>query len=269
MRVLVTGATGSVGRRVVDHLLARGAAQVRALTVDPVRAALPAQVEVVHGSVTRPSVLAEALRGVDRLYLAPAPATAERVVTAARRAGVERVVDLSGELESWWGPVAAAVEAGGVPWTHLWPGDFMENALLWAPQVRAHGTVREPWPQAASAPVAVDDIAAVAAEVLLGEGHEGRAHALTGPQVLTRRELAAALGRALGREVPFVRVDREEAVAVLAVSAGEDARWYVDTVLAGFAAGGASATSVVPDLLGRPATTFARWAQQHADAFRG
>ncbi|WP_432493141.1 NAD(P)H-binding protein [Kineococcus auxinigenes] len=269
MRVLVTGATGSVGRLVVDHLLARGAPQVRALTVDPERAALPAQVEVVRGTVTQPSVLREALRGVDRLYLAPAPATAQRVVTAARRAGVRRVVDLSGEPDSWWGSVAAAVEAGGVPWTHLWPWDFMENALLWAPQIREHGTVREPWPQAASAPVAMDDIAAVAAAVLLGEGHEGRAHTLTGPQVLTRRELAAALGRALGREVPFVQVGRQEAIAVLAASTGENAGWYVDTVLAGFAAGGASTSSVVQEVLGRPATTFARWAHQHADDFRG
>ena len=265
--MLVTGATGSVGRLVVDHLLARGAAQVRALTVDPERAGLPAQVEVVHGAVTQPSVLREALRGVDRLYLAPAPATAQRVVRAARGAGVSRVVDLSGEPESWWGSVAAAVEAGAVPWTHLWPGDFMENALLWAPQVREHGSVREPWPGAASAPVAMEDIAAVAAEVLLGEGHQGRAYTLTGPQVLTRRELAAALGRALGREVPFVQVRREEAVAVLAASMGENAGWYVDTVLAGFAAGGASTTGAVREVLGRSATTFERWAHQHAGEF--
>ncbi|WP_432524738.1 NAD(P)H-binding protein [Kineococcus sp. SYSU DK006] len=269
MRVLVTGATASVGRRVVDHLLARGGVRVRAATVDPQRAALPEQVEVVHGPLARAPVLQEALQDVDRLYLAPSPATAQRVVTAARRAGVSRVVDLSGELESWWGAVAAAVEAGGVPWTHLWPGDFMENALLWAPQVREHGSVREPWPQAASAPVAMDDVAAVAAALLLGEGHEGRACSLTGPQVLTRREMVAVLGRALGREVPFVQVDREEAIAALAASAGEDAGWYVDTVLAAFAAGGASTTSVVPELLGRPATTFAQWAQQHAGDFGG
>ncbi|WP_369070338.1 NAD(P)H-binding protein [Kineococcus terrestris] len=269
MRFLVTGATGSVGRRVVDHLLARGAGDVVALTVDPGRAALPAGVRVVRGTAARPEVLEEALRGVDRLYLAPSPATAERVVAAARRAGVGRVVDLSGEPESWWGAVTAAVEASGLPWTHLWPGDFTENALVWAPQVRERGGVREPWPDAASAPVALDDVAEVAAAALLGEGHEGRALSLTGPQVLTRRDLAAALGRALGRDVPFVRVERDEAVEALAAAMGEDAAWYVDTVLAGFAEGGAAATTVVQEVTGRPATTFEEWARRNADAFRG
>ena len=268
MRILVTGATGSVGRLVVDHLLARGADEVRALTIDPERAALPAGVEVVRGSVSQPRTLEAALEGVERLYLAPHPETAGRVVAAARRAGVRRVVDLSGEPESWWGAVALAVEAGGVPWTHLWPWDFMENALLWSAQVRAAGFVREPWPDATSAPVAMDDIAAVAAVALLEDGHEGRALVLTGPEALSRRELVHLVGRALGRDVPFVRVGRDEAVEALLPGMGDSAAWYVDTVLAGAAAGAVTPTALVQELTGRPATTFAEWARRHADDFR-
>lgn len=270
MTILVTGATGSVGRKVVDALLASGAqpGQVRALTVDPVRAALPVGVEVVEGTMSGREPARQALDGVDRVYLAPEPGSVERFMGAVRDAGVSRVVDLSGEPESWWGGVTVAVEASGVPWTHLWPWDFMENALVLAEQVRTHGTVREPWPEASSTPTAMDDIAAVAAQALLHDGHEGATYALTGPQALTRAGIVAELGRVLEREVAFVAVGRDEAVTALEPAMGEQAAWYVDTILAGSATAAAAPTTVVSDVLGRPAKTFAQWAQENADAFR-
>ena len=224
--------------------------------------------EVVRGHLRRLDTVATALAGVERMYLAPVPDTVEAVVGLAREAGVRHVVDLSGEPESWWGSVTRAVEAGGVAWTHLWPGDFMENTLIWAPQIRETGRVREPWPDAASSPVAMDDIAAVAARALLEPGHEGRAYALTGPETSTRRQLVDRIGAALGREVPFVTVSRAEAVEVLAQAMGDSAAWYVDNVLAASAEFLVPANRVVEEVTGRPATTFAQWAAVHADAFR-
>jgi uncharacterized protein YbjT (DUF2867 family) len=140
--ILVTGATGNIGRKVVGHLVERGARDVRALTTDPARARLPPGVEVARGYLRRVETLPAALEGVDTMYLAPTPDTVTEVVELARAAGVRRIVDLSGEPESWWGDVTRAVEAGGVAWTHLWPGDFMENTEMWAPQIRdaAHRT---------------------------------------------------------------------------------------------------------------------------------
>ena len=76
MTILVTGATGNVGRLVVDRLLAMGATGVRALTNDPEKAALPAEVEVVEGYIGRPQTVPAALGGVERMYLAPLPETA-------------------------------------------------------------------------------------------------------------------------------------------------------------------------------------------------
>lgn len=160
--ILVTGATGGVGRLVVDHLLAAGATDVRALTVDPGRARLPAGVEVVRGHMGRPDALRAALDGVDRMYLAPQPATVEQAMAAVADAGVGHVVDLSGEHDSWWGSVTRAVEAAGRAWTHLWPGDFMENVGSWAEQIRTRGEVREPWPDSATAPIAMDGVAGYA-----------------------------------------------------------------------------------------------------------
>ncbi|WP_280232456.1 SDR family oxidoreductase [Nocardia cyriacigeorgica] len=268
MTILVTGATGNIGRKVVDHLLARGATGVRALTNDPVKAALPAEVEVAEGYLRRVDTLPAALDGVDRLYLAPTPDTVGEVLELARAAGVRHVVDLSGEPESWWGSVTRAVEDSGLAWTHLWPGDFMENTQTWAQQIRDTGAVREPYPEIASAPIAMDDIAAVAAVALLdGDAHTGKAHWLAGPEILTRRELVRQLGASLGRDIEFLRVSREEAVTALTPSMGENAEWYVDNVLGGGEENPTAPTGSVEQLTGRPARTFAQWAREHTALF--
>lgn len=269
MTILVTGATANIGRRVVDHLVAAGAGPVRALTTDPERAALPAGVEVARGYLRRAETLPAAFEGVDRVYLAPTPDTVTEVLALARAAGVERVVDLSGEPSSWWGSVTAAVEDSGLAWTHLWPGDFMENSLFWAPQITATGAVREPYPDARSAPVAMDDIARVAATALISGEHTGRALSLTGPEVLTRVDLATRIGDAIGSPVEFVTVTRDEAVAALHGAMVEDATWYVDVVLAGSVGSGVEANRVVEEVTGHPATAFAAWARANAASFRG
>ncbi|WP_214406773.1 NmrA family NAD(P)-binding protein [Pseudonocardia lacus] len=268
MTILVTGATGNIGRMVVDHLLDAGA-PVRALTVDPARAALPDGVEVARGNLRRPETLPAALAGVERLYLAPTPDTVVDVLTLAREAGVSYVVDLSGEPESWWGSVTTAVEDSGIAWTHLWPGDFMENSLSWAPGIAAARTVREPYPEGRSAPTAMDDIARVAAACLLTDAHVGRALSITGPEVLTRVELAERIGEALGEPVVFETVTRDVAVAEMTEVMGPEAEWYVDTILAGAVDNPVQVSTAIEDVTGKPATTFAQWARDNAAVFRG
>lgn len=269
MTVLVTGATGNIGRKVVDQLLARGATDIRALTVDPAKAALPDGVEAIRGSLRSPATLTAAFAGVDRMYLASIQDGVDAVVEAARVAGVRHIVDLSGEPDSWWGAIATAVENSGIAWTHLWPGDFMENTRMWAPQIRETGAVREPDPDAGSTPIAMDDIAAVAAVALTAAGHLGRAYALTGPEKLSRADLVREIGIATGREIGFVRASREETVRALRPAMGDNAQWYVDNVLIGLDGHTAPANRVAEEILGRPATTFAQWAARYAVEFFG
>lgn len=269
MKVLVTGATGNIGRKVVDHLLAAGADDVRALTNAPRRAALPEQVEVVRANLRRPETLTAAFEGVDRMYLAPAPETLRRVLALALDAGVRHVVDLSGDPGNWWGPVAEEVERSGMAWTHLWPGDFMENIRIWAPQIHDTGAVHEPYPTAVSTPICMDDIAAAASAALLDndrEGrsrHEGRAYPMSGPQVLTRRDMVRQLATALGRDLRFVESSHQHAVELLHQSMGENAGWYVDMLSSAVGARPEPADGV-ERATGRPATSFADWAVENA-----
>jgi uncharacterized protein YbjT (DUF2867 family) len=266
MTILVTGATGNVGRLVVDELMRAGAPHVRALTVDPARAALPGGVEVVEGYVGKPDSLSGVFEGIDTVYLAPVPQAAREVAVLARDAGVRRLVTLTGGPGTDWHGIEADVEASGLECTHLEPGEFMINATIWADQIRTTGQVRGTYPTAANAPIALEDIAAVAARVLLDESHSGRTYELTGPQSLTQPQMVHDIGLALGREVPFVEVSREEAEAVLVPTMGKYAGWYLDgrAVLVDHPQ---SAVPTVAEILGRPAMTFAQWAAANVELF--
>ncbi|AGL20450.1 NAD(P)H-binding protein [Actinoplanes sp. N902-109] len=267
MKILVTGATAGVGRLVVAELLALGETRIRALTVDPMRAALPPQVEVMRGYLGRPAGLTAALAGVDRLYLAPLTGTAAEVCRMAAAAGVRRIVDLAGAKGGQWQPIEDAVEACGVPFVHLEPGEFMTNAEIWAPQIRAGTVVRDGFGSAANAPIALRDIAAVAARCLIEDDHEGRSYELTGPESLTRRERVHQIGTALGRDLTYVDLPRDEYVTQLTATMGEYAAWYADGI-ATLVEHPQPALPTVATITRRPATTFAAWAQQHAAAFR-
>lgn len=269
MTILVTGATGNIGRLVVDHLRERTDEPVRALTVDPARAALPDGVEVVRGSVRRPAALDGVFDGVRAMYLAPYEDTATEVLARAAEAGVEHVVALTGEPDSWWGAVTKAVEAAGPAWTHLWPADFVENYTMWLPQIRATGAVREPWPDLASTPTAMTDIAEVAAVALTTPGYAGRALALTGPQVVSRRDAVAAIADATGVPVVVEQVSPEEAVAALEPSVGAETASFVVHEILGFLHDAEPAPNgVVEEVTGRPGTTVAAWARAHAAELR-
>lgn len=285
MRILVTGASGNVGRLVLEGLGACGA-EVRALS-RRVRDGLPSGVEGVVGDLERPESLEGVFHGVDRLFLFPVPETAERVVEMARAAGVERVVTLSsGAVTAGFDtdfhlPVERAVEASGLEWTHVRPGEFALNKLwLWGPSVRAERVVRDPEPDAAWYPVHERDTADVVVEVLVGEGHAGQAHTLNGPGLVSHREQVAAISEAIGEPVRFEvvepRVAREHYLAQGGFAA-ENADFLLgfedysgEEADLGEVAGG-DPMGPVPtseEVTGRPARTFREWARDHAADFR-
>ncbi|TWS19201.1 hydroxylase [Tsukamurella asaccharolytica] len=270
MTILVTGATGNIGRKVVDELVARGVGDIRALTTNPAKAALPSGVEAFSGFIGKPETLdgahGHAFDGVTAMYLAPYEPTAAEVLRRAKDAGVEYVVATSGSAH--WQALTDTILASGLAVTVLGPGEFMENFAGWAGQV-ATGVVREPYPDAGSAPISMDDIAAVAAALLAAEDHSahvGKVYELTGPSFLTRVEMAAQIGEGIGREVGFEQISREEAEEALRPHMGDMAGWYLDLQDASRRYR-QEANSLVEELSGRPAMSLAQWAARNRSLF--
>jgi uncharacterized protein YbjT (DUF2867 family) len=201
------------------------------------------------------------------------------VVAAARRSGVHRIVVLSGALaddgHDWTGYAAVerAVEASGLEWTHVRPGEFAGNWLGWAPSIRAGRVVRRPYGAAVSQPVHEADVAAVAAAVLVGDGHAGRRYTFAGPEALSVTAQVRAIAAAIGAEVRFEELDPAEAREQW-VRDGYPVS-FVDWMFAVWAESvrdpapvNRAWADVVPALTGRPGRTFAEWAADHAGDFR-
>ncbi|AWS48754.1 NAD(P)H-binding protein [Streptosporangium sp. 'caverna'] len=287
MKILVTGATGIVGRHVVDRLV-RAGVSVRALTRNPAAAKLPPQVEVVEGDLTAPRSVAAALRGVERMYLFSVEQTAREVVALAEQAGVGRIVVLSAASVTvglHTNPVERAVEESGLEWTHLRPCGFMANMVqIWAPSIRAERVVRHPFADEPMNLIHEADIAAVAVAALLHDGHHGRAYTLTGPALVTVREQVQAIGEALGEQVRYEEVTRERARELMKAQGGFAAE-TADLMLGfveydGGEASGADGYAdqdwsalmrVWPDVeqvTGRAPRDYAEWARDHLADFR-
>ncbi|NUP68791.1 MAG: NAD(P)H-binding protein [Nonomuraea sp.] len=265
--ILITGATGLVGRHLVTTLCEDGV-EVRALSRRPETADLPPGVQVAGGELGRPASLAQALTGVEAVYVFSAGVATAGFAGLAARAGVKRVVVVSG-LDDAPGAVERPLTDAGLEWTHLRPNAYASNALRhWRDMIRHQGAVRAPYPDAATAPVHEADLAAVAAIVLRG-GHASRRYALTGPQSLTFRDQVGILSRALGRELAFVEETPDQARERMARH-GMPHR-IIDELLSLWAAAvgvPAAVSPAVEQLTGRPARSFAQWADEHAGDFR-
>lgn len=281
--VLVTGATGRVGRALVDELVRTGVS-VRALSRRPAMAGLPSSVEVVAGDLTVPDSLDEALQDIAAVFLlwtAPpgtAPAVVERIASHTRR-----VVFLSSPHRTphpfFQQPNPAArfhaemerlIAAAGLQSTFIRPGIFASNAQFWwGPAIRDGDVVRWPYGAAETAPIDERDIAAVAARALVDERHAGGDYVLTGPESLSQAAQVSAIGAVLGRQIAFEELSPEE---FRRETAGIWPAPVVDMLLAAWGATigrPAFVTSTVSDIVGLPPRTFREWVADHAAVFRG
>lgn len=269
-RILVTGATGTVGRHVVEGLRG-GDVIVRALSRQPDRAGFQPDVELAEGDLTDADSLHDAAKGTDGVFLLwPSfdPAAADRAVGVL--AGyADRIVYLSAmnaEHGGVWGAVEQAVERSGVRWTFLRAGGFAKNTLEWAGQIRAGDVVRIPYPGAGRSLIHERDIAAVAVRALLDEGHDGRKYVLTGPSVVTMADQVRLIGAAVGRPLQPVEQPYDEARAELRETFGDGA----DGALAYWASlveNPEPVTRTVEDVTGTPARSFREWTTDHAGDF--
>jgi uncharacterized protein YbjT (DUF2867 family) len=284
--ILVSGATGHVGRELVTQLgsLPDMAASIRAMTRRPAQVNFPPTVQVVYGDADDPASLDAAFAGAEAAFVmsaqpvgsAPGPTHDIALAAAAERAGVHHVVKLSvldggasdDPIGLWHRRAEAAVTGRGYHWTLLRPGRFASNALQWAPMIRRGDTVVVPFGTRPAAPIDPADIAAVAVAALTSDRYREEALRLSGPQVLTPEDelriLADNLGRSLRLVVPPVEAARAQMIkygmsepvadAVIARALSDD-----DS--------GARVLPTVTSILGRPPATFAEWARAHGAAF--
>jgi uncharacterized protein YbjT (DUF2867 family) len=281
-RILIVGATGTVGRQLVSQLTASGM-QVRALVRNPEAAHLPPHIEVMRGDLTLPETLDGCLDGVDTVFLvwtAPPVAVApclERIAKHARR-----IVFLSAPLKpphpffqqpnpsrALVEQIERLIERSGLMWTFLRPGMFAANALRWwGPQIRAGAVLRWPYLSAPTAPIHERDIAAAAVRALCQNSHTRAEYVLTGPESLSQFEQMSIIGRAIGRPLRIEEISPDEARREWSTFMPAP---VVNMLLDAWAAAigqPAFVTSTFEELTGSRPRTFLEWAVDHAAEFR-
>lgn len=281
--ILVTGATGNIGRELARELDASGT-RFRVLVRDPARAAgLPERAERAVGDLSDPATLTPAFGGADRLFLLTQGIGTDQTVhavDAARAAGVRHVVHLSSSnvlgdpmpaMGRWHHDREEIIRAAGLRATFLRPGGFMTNALDWRPTIRAGGYVLDPMGPGRYAPIAPADIAAVAALALTEDGHQAQEYVLTGDELLTVTEQVQILGRAIGRDIEVREAATPEELVRSRFPGGAPPA-LAAAITEGFMLMRAGTTGfrndTVARLLGRRPVTFADWCARNAHAFQ-
>lgn len=282
--ILVTGATGKVGRTVV-RVLAESGAPVRALVRTEAGAAELRRpgVDVALGDLGVPHTLHAAVSGVHALLILspPDPRLVEwegHLVVEARRAGVARLVKLSAigaderstaRILRWHASAETLVRASGIASTVLRPTVFMQNLLALAPAVRAQSAFFVPAADAQLSFVDARDVGEAAARVLLHDGDGARTYVLSGPEPLSYHDVARELTRVLGRPVHYRPDTADEALARLRAAGVPE--WYAEALveLSTVFVGGTSAvvSDAVARLTGRAPRRLGAFVTEHASAF--
>ncbi|MEU7725816.1 NAD(P)H-binding protein [Streptomyces sp. NPDC040724] len=278
--IVVTGATGNVGRPLTQALAGAGE-QVTAVSRHA--AAVPDGVRHLTADLAEPQGLTAALDGAKALFLllsgdlhAPGARPTD-IIDLAAAGGVRRIVLLSsqGVATRPLGPSRIAMRAvedalreSGLGWTVLRPGGFASNALAWAESVRTQGMVAAPFGDVGVPVVDPVDIAEVAAACLVDDRHNGEVFELTGPEVITPRQQAEAIAAALGSPVRFHELAREEAKAAMTRFVPPE---LADDTLDIISAPNPAELRISPDVervIGRAPSPFGGWVTRNIAAFR-
>jgi uncharacterized protein YbjT (DUF2867 family) len=279
--ILITGASGNVGREVLKQITQTGA-EVRAAFQSVSKAAsAPSGVEFATVDYNQSETLQTALKGVDRVFLV-GPPTAE--LTALERnamdviaqSDIRQVVKLSamGGREAIFPRQHTQseeyIQASGVPYTFLRPNGFMQNMVNYnAPTINTQSAFYGSEGDGRVSQVDIRDVAAVAVKALTEDGHVGKAYTLTGPEALTNKEIAQILSDELRREIRFINLPPAQLKEAL-LSAGVPG-WNADALLdlqrlyrEGKAA---TVTRDVEQILGRKAISFAQFFRDYRSDF--
>jgi uncharacterized protein YbjT (DUF2867 family) len=283
--ILVTGATGMFGGGITARLAERGA-PVRAMTSNPSKVADLEQlgVEPVVADMDRPETLGPALADVDTVFLVSpmddrVQAREGNVLAAAQNAGARRIVKLYGAVEHHGDPLGgghdASVEAirrSGLDWALLSPTSVLETSLFSEiPWIEAVGAIVACAGEGKVAHVAADDVTRAGAALLADGSETGRNYRITGPELLSYREVCGIMSRVTGRSIPYTDVSEPELEKALVEQAGMTPEQAEIGVICHFRAwrnGDAEAlTDTYRQVTGRAPTTVEEWLTAHREVF--
>jgi len=284
--ILVTGATGKVGRAVVDQLARTGlAVRAAARNLAKAKAMVWPEVEIVLFDFEKPETIEAALVGVNQLFLVSPPwyprlvETGSLTVDLAKAAGVKYLVNLSGagaenDDQDPLRRLEKHIEASGIPYTHLRPTFFMQNFSAdhegHRESIKNEGTLYAPAGDGKTSFIDIRDIAAVVEHLLTNEGHAHQAYTLTGAEALSRVDVAALISQALGKEVRYVNISDAQFRARLKAQGENELGIAGYSALYDFVRQGwtADVSDCVSTLLGRDPISFAQFAHDYVDEWR-
>jgi (4-alkanoyl-5-oxo-2,5-dihydrofuran-3-yl)methyl phosphate reductase len=279
--LLITGATGNIGRELIPLLLEMGQ-PIRVFVRDERKVAhLDAGVERVLGDLDQPETLVPAVKDVERIFLVTYETRQDiNVIEAAKRAGVRHIVKLSTieatehkiQVGKWHYEREELIRASGLPWTFLRPSMFMSNSIdWWAESIKGQNSVFFPGGKKGKvAPVDPRDVARVAACTLTKSGHAGQAYELTGSELFTIGEMVQVISKVLGKPIQYVDIP-PIAAKLFMLKTGMD-KTLVNALMEVLKSlrrnEGAVITDTVPRITGQPPCTFEAWCREHRRAFQ-
>ena len=280
--ILITGASGNVGKEVLKQIVAAGAKVRAAFQTVTKAAAAPSGVEIVTMDYNQPQTLQAALKGVERVFLVGPPtpnlpALERKAVDEIKQSGVRQVVKLSamGGRDAIFPRQHADsedyIKSSGVAYTFLRPNGFMQNFITYnGATINTQNAFYGSQGDGKVSHIDLRDIAAVAVKTLTEDGHQGKAYTLTGPEALSNARVAEILSEDTGREIKYVDLPPEQFKQAL-LGAGLP-EWSANALVdlqQFYRRGGASAvTRDVEQLLGRKPTSFEQFSRDYAQAFQ-
>jgi uncharacterized protein YbjT (DUF2867 family) len=282
--ILITGASGSVGKAVLQEAI-RKESKVRAMYRSKDEAAkAPSGSEAVLADYADKESLSKALNGVSSVYVvcSPIPQLVElesNILDACKKAGVKHVVlnsalgagDYPKSFPSWHGKVEDKLKGMGLSYTILRPNGFLQNIVTYnAPSIRAQGAFYVAMGDAKVSYLDVGDIAVVAVKALQGGAHTGKTYELNGPEAISNQELAKRISRVAGRTVNYGDIpELAQREAMLSMGLPE---WQVTALLElqqyYKQGGGAKTDGLLQSLIERAPVTLDQYLAANAKEFR-
>jgi uncharacterized protein YbjT (DUF2867 family) len=278
-RILVTGATGTVGKELVEQLESSGA-KFRVFVRDPSRLATTGRFEISIGDLDDRDSLREALSGIEKIFLITAGTGQDRnVIELGSETGLRHIVKLSTQ-EAGWTPVKGhgvwhrereeLIKSSGLDWTFLRPCMFMSTALSWAPMVKEKSLVKYPGGGGKIAPIHPSDVAAVAMHSLTESSSNKKGYELTGPEPLSFPDMTQILSAVIGKKLDYVdESDEEFSMDLRSMSLPE---YVIDGLVQTFAyvrkGDFAHVTDTVETVTGKGPRSFESWCKEYAPFFK-